>query len=145
MGAAVIALLAASFFIGRRTGFLAGEKTNKAGIFHWLTFRRGTIWAARFAPDGQTVVYGAAWEGKPIELFTTRPNNSESRPLGLTNSDVLAISSAGDVALSLNSRSIGSFVNSGTLARMPLAGGAPREVLEDVQIADWAPNGKDLA
>jgi serine/threonine protein kinase len=31
-------------------------------IFHEVTFRNGTIWAARFAPDGQTIVYGAAWE-----------------------------------------------------------------------------------
>ncbi len=29
----------------------------------------------------------------------------------------------------------------GTLARAPLAGGAPREVLEQVQWADWSPDG----
>jgi hypothetical protein len=33
----------------------------------------------------------------------------------------------------------------GTLARMPLAGGAPREILEGVQDADWSPDGKELA
>jgi eukaryotic-like serine/threonine-protein kinase len=144
-GLAVLVLAATAFFVGRRLGFTAGEKGNNAGSFHRLTFRRGTIWSARFAPDRQTVIYGAAWDGKPIELFTNRLGNPESRPLGVANADVLAISSAGDVALSLNTRSVGSFVNSGTLARMPLAGGAPREVLEDVQFADWSPNGKDMA
>jgi Tol biopolymer transport system component len=33
----------------------------------------------------------------------------------------------------------------GTLARVPLAGGAPREILENVQDADWSPDGKSLA
>ena len=33
----------------------------------------------------------------------------------------------------------------GTLARVALAGGAPREVLEDVQGADWSPDGRELA
>jgi len=33
----------------------------------------------------------------------------------------------------------------GTLARVPLAGGAPRQVLEHVDYADWAPDGKSLA
>ena len=33
----------------------------------------------------------------------------------------------------------------GTLARAPLAGGAPRELLENVGSADWSPDGKDLA
>jgi eukaryotic-like serine/threonine-protein kinase len=37
-----------------------------------LTFRRGFLTGARFAPDGQTIVYSAAWDGKPSEIFTTR-------------------------------------------------------------------------
>jgi Tol biopolymer transport system component len=36
-------------------------------------------------------------------------------------------------------------VNVGTLARAPLAGGAPRPILEDVEWADWAPDGNSLA
>ena len=31
------------------------------------------------------------------------------------------------------------------LAEAPLAGGAPRELLEDVYFADWSPDGKSLA
>ena len=33
----------------------------------------------------------------------------------------------------------------GTLAQVPLVGGAPRELLEEVLFADWAPNGTDFA
>lgn len=33
----------------------------------------------------------------------------------------------------------------GTLSEMPLGGGAPREILQDVQEADWSPEGTKLA
>ena len=112
--------------------------------FRRLTYRAGVITGARFSPDGQSVIYSAAWDGKPVEAFTTRIGGPESRPLGLTSAGVLAVSSAGELALSL-----GCELNwaecRGTLARMPLAGGAPREVLEDVFYADWSPDGKNLA
>ncbi len=79
-----------------------------------------------------------------MEVFSTRVGGPESRPLGLSSTGVLAVSSAGELAISL-----GCELNwaecRGTLARMPLAGGAPREVLEDVFYADWAPDGKNLA
>src|SRR4051794_121890 len=57
-----------------------------------LTFRRGTIATARFAPDRKTVVYGAAWEGAPVETFLVTTDSPESRPLGVAGSDVFAVS-----------------------------------------------------
>ena len=33
----------------------------------------------------------------------------------------------------------------GTLARAPLSGGAPKEILQDVTFAEWAPGGSELA
>src|SRR4029077_7445594 len=39
----------------------------------------------------------------------------------------------------------GWYIHRGTLARAPLAGGVPRELLEDVEDADWAADGKALA
>jgi Tol biopolymer transport system component len=33
----------------------------------------------------------------------------------------------------------------GTLARIPVTGGAARELVDDVQFADWSPDGKELA
>ncbi len=111
--------------------------------FRRLTFRRGSIRNARFAPDGQTIVYGAAWDGKPVELFTRQSETSEARPLGLAG-QVLSISAYGEVALLLNPK-IRNFVQEGTLAVMPLSGGTPRELMDGVQFAEWSADGKDLA
>ncbi len=112
--------------------------------FHEITFRTGTIWEARFAPDGQTIVYGAAWDGRPTELFSTRFDSADSRPIGLSSAQIISISSKGEMAVVLNPVSSGLSL-SGTLARVPLAGGAPREVFEDVWGADWTPDGQSLA
>ena len=49
------------------------------------------------------------------------------------------------MALLLDSHPLGTWVNVGTLARAPIAGGAPRPVLEDVEWADWSPDGATLA
>ncbi len=100
--AAALALagMAATFFLGRRT-----VKFDTPS-FRQLTFRRGTIYAARFAPDGQTVVYSSAWDGGPMEIFVGRPESPESRPFGLVGAEVLAISRTGDMAVSLNRRSV---------------------------------------
>jgi Tol biopolymer transport system component len=112
--------------------------------FRQLTFRRGTIQTARFASDGQTIVYDAAWEGRPLELFSTRADGQESRALGITNASILSISSR-EMAVLLEPRY--QFMHSvgGTLARVPLAGGAPRVMLEDVSGASWSPDGTRLA
>ena len=107
-----------------------------------LTFRRGFLTGARFAPDGQTIVYSASWDGKPSEIFTTRVGSTESRPLAIENAVLLAVSSKGELAISID---CGGLLCRGMLARVPLAGGAPREILGDVMSADWSPDGKDLA
>jgi len=111
--------------------------------FRRLTFRRGSIRMARFAPDGQTIFYGAAWDGKPVEAFTMQYEASDSRPLGVA-AQVLSISPNEEVALLLNPR-VWNFVQTGTLALMPLRGGAPREVLDGVQFAEWSRDGKAMA
>jgi tRNA A-37 threonylcarbamoyl transferase component Bud32/dipeptidyl aminopeptidase/acylaminoacyl peptidase len=110
-----------------------------------LTFRRGSVLTARFAPDGQTVVYGASWEGEPVDVFTVRLDTRESRSMGMKGADVLAVSSAGELLLSLGRRFTIGWESTGTLARMPLGGDAPREVLEGVQEADWSPDGQGFA
>jgi Tol biopolymer transport system component/predicted Ser/Thr protein kinase len=113
--------------------------------YHPLAFRRGIVRSARFAPDGKTVIYSASWEGKSLELFTTRPESPQSQELLPAGADILAISSTGEMALSLASRPKDGFSYSGTLARVPLVGGAPREILESVEWADWSPDGSSLA
>ncbi|MGH9368157.1 MAG: protein kinase domain-containing protein, partial [Thermoanaerobaculia bacterium] len=132
------ALLAAVAVAGAAlAGMAAYVSGKKAGYvpppsFHQLTFQRGEIGGAHFSPDGQTIVYSAAWEGKPFEIFINRPESPESRPFGLPG-EVLAISKSGELAVSLNRRSTLPFTRTGRLARISIAGGAPRDILDDVQ------------
>jgi eukaryotic-like serine/threonine-protein kinase len=127
--------------------FTAGMRLGQPGVpsYQQLTFRRGFVFSARFAPDGQTIVYGASWEGRPFLLYSTRAEGPESRPFDLPPSDILAISRAGEMAVSLGRRYIVGSLTLGTLARVPLVGGAARQVLTDVEGADWSPDGRDLA
>ena len=113
-------------------------------LYRQLTFRRGSIRSARFAPDGQTILYSAAWQGNPVDVFTARPEAPESRSMGLNRTQLMSVSSTAEMAVLLNSKAIGAWVTQGTLARAPLAGGAPREVLENVQWADWSPDGSNF-
>jgi hypothetical protein len=141
--AVALALVAASF-LAYRTGEKEAERPFPA--FQRLTFRRGTTWSARFAPDGNTVVYGAAWDGQPVRLFSTRVERPESSAFDLPSADLLAISSRAEIAVCLRPRMGNDAAQRrGTLARVPLGGGAPREILEDVQGADWSPDGQELA
>jgi Tol biopolymer transport system component len=112
--------------------------------YRQLTFRRGSIRSARFAPDGQTILYSAAWQGSPVDVFTARPEAPEARSMGLSRTQLVSVSSASEMAVLLNSKAISTWVNMGTLARAPLVGGAPREVLEHVQWADWSADGTNL-
>ncbi len=141
---------AAALIAGLALGYLArasGERSTADSPvrFQRLTYQRGTILTSRFAPDGQTIVYAAAWEGRPLELFSTRPDSTESRSLGLPSADVLSISSTGEMAISLGRHYVSGYETSGTLARVPLGGGTPRPILEDIEDADWSPDGSALA
>jgi serine/threonine protein kinase/WD40 repeat protein len=110
--------------------------------FHRLTFRRGEVRSARFSPDGETIVYSAAWDGRPPETFIATRRATEARPLGVPSSEVLAISKSTELAILLRRDRV---TGLGTLARVPLAGGMPREVAENVLQADWSPDGANLA
>jgi Tol biopolymer transport system component len=113
--------------------------------FQRLTFRNGFIGNARFAPDGQTVVYSAVGNGV-YETFTTRTDSPESRSLGVPSALLQAISKRGEMLIGLAQWSHGTFAGY-TLARMPLAGGAPRPFLESPlqHWVDWAPDGETFA
>jgi hypothetical protein len=113
--------------------------------FERVTFRRGAVFAARFAADGETIVFGAAWEGAPVEVFSTRLGSSDSRSLGFSPGSLLALSSTGEMALSLEPRWLLTWYQPGVLARAPLAGGVARRLLADVNAADWSPDGVQLA
>ena len=141
-----ILLAAGILAVGIAAGGLAVKTlwigAPKAPSFHRLTFRNGVIANARFAPDGQTVVYGATWVGEPLRLYLARLDGPESRPFDYPLADLLSISSSGEMAILL-----GQGTDRQVLALAPLTGGAAREVVEGIPYtgADWAPNGKDLA
>ncbi|MGA9494932.1 MAG: protein kinase domain-containing protein [Terriglobales bacterium] len=133
------------FALGAVAGRLLWQRVAPPPQYRQLTFRRGSIRSARFGPDGHTILYSAAWQGNPVEVFTTRPEAPDSRSVGLSRSQLLAVSSTGEMAVALSNNPVGTWVNVGTLARAPLVGGAPREILENVQAADWGPDGDSLA
>jgi Tol biopolymer transport system component len=118
---------------------------SSAPKWHRLTFSKGMIQAARFAPDGRSVVYSASWRGNPFEIFTTRPESPESRSLGLQGSGLLGVSSKGELAVLSHMNTIGVGVSLGTLARVPMDGGSPREISKGTQFADWDAEGTELA
>jgi len=124
---------------------LGGAARGSHPVFSQVTFRRGTIYGARFAPDGKTIVYSAAWDGKPAELFATQADSPESRPLGLPSATLLGVSSSSELAILLRRRFLSGFESIGTLARVALNGGAPRELADDVTDADWSPDGQQFA
>ncbi len=135
-----LAAMAASVLIG--LAFVASRNPrNTRPSFQRLTFGNGTIWSARFAPDGQTVLYGAAWNGRPITPYLTRLGSTESTALGYPG-DVLAISASGDMLVLLDRVLVAGWGSSGTLAQVSLAGGAPREIVKGVRAADWSPDGE---
>lgn len=118
--------------------------TNTPPALHQITFRRGTVWNARFTPDGNSVIYGAAWDGNPTEVFEGRLDSPDGRPFNLQGADVLAISGTGELAVLLNrKRGPNGFNFHGMLARLPLTGGTPRLVMDKVEAADWGPPSPD--
>jgi len=132
---ASVITLAVTLLLGRRA--LQPEPPS----FHRVTWRHGTVLSARFAPDAQTVVYSASWDGRPPAIYLKRPESPDAVPLELSNAELLAISPSGEMAIQLNRRAAHTGVSRGTLARAALTGGAPREVAEDVNQVDWGPDG----
>jgi Tol biopolymer transport system component len=140
---AMVLLLA----VAALAGWLGGVKSSSPTVplFRRLSFRRGTIYSARFTPDGRSVVYGAEWDGNPLQLFSTETQFAESRPLDLGRAYLLSVSSSGELALTINSKLLTHGGAQGTLARAPQTGGTPRALLENVRWADWSPDGNELA
>ena len=131
-------MLGLGWLIGRGSGAVAPPQ------YQQITFRTGAIGNARFTPDG-SVVYQAAWDGGDAQLYLARTDENGARELGLKNAELLAVSKSGELAVRLNTVFLTGYARTGTLARVPLSGGTPREVLEDVQDADFAPDGETMA
>ena len=70
--------------------------------FTRVTFRQGGVGTARFAPDGETVVYSARFEDRPLRIFSARPGIPESRFIGISGADLLSISPSAEMALKVD-------------------------------------------
>ena len=136
---AAVAVAAAAYFLGRR-----GAETPPLS-FQQVTFRRGSIPSARFGPDGQTFVFTASWDGAPPQVFSGRPGSAEHTPLGSPGGNVASVSPTGELLVQIGGHSIRAFTFGGTLAQVPLAGGSPRPLQENIHWADWAPDGTRFA
>jgi eukaryotic-like serine/threonine-protein kinase len=142
-GAALAALVAVGI-----AGFMAGERKSTPSVptFRELSFRRGALVAARFAPDPRSAIYSASWEGNPEAVFISSPNSTESRDLGLPETEVLAVSTSGQMAVLRHfAVSPNHFTHRGTLAQVSVGADAPRDLLDNVEAADWTPKGDALA
>jgi serine/threonine protein kinase/Tol biopolymer transport system component len=133
---------------GAIVGVLFGQRTAKPPVptFRELSFSRGTVQSARFAPDPRSAVYSAAWEGNPEAVFISSPNSTESRDLSLPETEVMSVSSAGQLAVLRHfSVSPNHFTHRGTVAQVSIGADAPRDLLDNVEAAVWAPSGETLA
>jgi hypothetical protein len=143
VGAPILAILAVAALAG-----LFSRQTVRQGPLpqiKQLTFGRGMVDSARFTSDGRTVVYSAIWDGHLPEVFSTRVEGPESRSLGLPPAQVASVSSQGELAILMPRPGDFGFNTTSTLARVPLSGSAPRQILDNVLAADWSPDGRELA
>ena len=122
-------------------------RTPPRVTFERLTFRRGDIWMARFGPNSE-IYYTAHWDGSPLATYLSIPGSREARDVGLPKGKMLSLNAAGEslVLVGGDSIAIGSASPEiGTLVRAGLSGGAPKEILQDVEDAAWSPDGKSIA
>ena len=113
--------------------------------FKQLTFRRGVIHTARFAPDGHTIFYGAGWEGNPSQVFSARLEGPESSPLAVPDGNVASISPSGELAMLTGRMFLQGMPAAHAGPRPPGRRCAPRGRRANVLGADWAPDGRSLA
>lgn len=138
------ALAVASLVVAVAALLSARDAGVSQPAFRQLTFRHGSLRGARLARDGRTTVYSAAWTGAPQEMYVIRPESVQSGAIGIPHAGIFSVSPKGDLAVALGCRlNWGECI--GTLAQVPITGGVPREVMKDVQGADWSPDGQSLA
>ena len=141
--AALAALVVAAAFVGWKIS--SASRPVEGSQFHQLTYRRGTLTLARFTPDGQNVLYTAAWEGSKPEIYTAPTTGTGGHPLGISNARLLAVSRQGELAVALNPIHTTVLLFPGTLARTSSGSGAPKPEIENILDADYTPDGSALA
>jgi predicted Ser/Thr protein kinase len=128
-------------------GYVLGHRAQAPAqpTFARLTFNRGLITTARFTPEGQAVAFSAAWDGQPLRTFTLRPGSPQATMVQIPDAELLSISDSNEITILVNPTiASGGFGYAGTLARVPLSGGAPKSILDNVTYAEWAPISSEL-
>jgi hypothetical protein len=138
-------LVAGAFWAGRRSA--AGPDGRNSGRSvglgdasapprlpaHYtpLTFRRGTVLAARFGRDEHTIYYSAAWDHLPIRIYETTPGTTERR--SQTRGHMLALAPDGEMIISSDWEWRGDYMSNGRAQRLrlPLGSELPRDLLDD--------------
>jgi eukaryotic-like serine/threonine-protein kinase len=134
----VLALAASAWWLGRSSSVRPQPKFTR------LTYQKGYVSNARFARDGQTIVYSAQWNSDPFQVYSVRTEFPQSTKIDLPTAELLALSSTGDMELAVNPVNDGWFVY-GTMAQSQMAGGTPRAQQAGVIAVDYAPDGQTLA
>ena len=138
--AVLVAASIAAFLLGAHRRIASAPVT-----FRQVTFAIQAIANARFAADGRTIVFDAMRQSRVPTIYIIRPDYPDARSLGLDDAHFLAVSSKNELAVLTGARYIAHRLFIGTLARIPLEGGTPREMLDSVREADWSPDGSSLA
>jgi DNA-binding winged helix-turn-helix (wHTH) protein/Tol biopolymer transport system component len=112
--------------------YLTRHKTLAEPFFRQITFRRGFVDMARFAPDGQTVLYAACWNSDPSGISMVSPGGPESRSLGFNDYSLMSASKSGELIL----------VRKRSTYRVPMNGGSPKLFMEGTKWVDWMPQGE---
>jgi len=137
----ILAAAAAGF-----AAFRIGQKLAHAPPpqYQQLTYQQGVVTSAKFSPDGQTVICAARYSSDQ-QIYSIRFDSAGVRPLDISANQVVAISSKGELAILESWRYLAGSTGVGVLSRVPLGGGAPKRILNDVQSADWSSDGRELA
>jgi len=138
------AITALAVLLAGLAGSFAFRRPSSVSFkFRQVTFRRGQVSGARFAPDGHTILYTARLDNDPPQLFLTSALSPESRPLGFAGLGLVSVSRSGELALLSVDGTMP--ITGGALSRVPMNGGAPMPVERNVMSADWSADGSRLA
>src|SRR3984893_402307 len=133
-----LALAGGMWLLGRRS------VTKVPPKFERLTYQQGYLSSARFAKDGQTVVYSAKWGSSPLQIYTVRMEFPQSTKVDLPSATLLSLSQSGELQIGVEPIYHTNFL-SGTLGQALISGGTPRVQETGVIAADHAPDGKGYA
>ena len=135
------ALIAAAYGAGRWNS----STDPTAGLaMDQLTYQKQAIFSARYTSNGE-VVYSAADIGSSPRIYLLTSAYPQPRAVSDSATHLLAVSKKDEMAVLVGAVNDHHRVFTGTLARMPVSGGMPREVMNAVHDADWSPDGSQLA